>query len=372
MGRLKQLDWPIIAITATLCTIGLLMIYSASSPGELQLVRKQIIWLIVGVIVMVVVMAVDYHRWRRLAVLIYVISLMLLFLTLFWGTEIGGSRRWFSLGFINLQPSEFAKVAVVISLAWHLRSRVSKLERFSQLLPYIAHVTIPALLVFLEPDLGTSIVFAFLLIGMLFASGIRSRHLLGLLGIGAAAVPPLFYLVLQEYQRERLLIFLNPMRDPLGVGYSVIQSKIAIGSGGLLGKGFLQGTQSNLNFLAADDTDFIFSVLAEEFGLIGGIILLALYLMLIWRGLRIAREAPDRFGGLLAVGIVVILLSHVIINVGMATGMLPTKGLPLTFVSYGGSSLWASLIGIGILLNIGIQSKELRMKRFSEGQPSRV
>ena len=269
-----------------------------------------------------------------------------------------GAQRWIQIGPINLQPSEFSKIIMIVCLAAMLEERVGKLNSLEDLAPVALYVGVPFVLVLKQPDLGTSLVFMAIFLGMVFACGIRLKLLAGLFAAGIAAMPVLWHF-LKDYQKMRIMVFMDPNVDPLGSGYHIIQSKIAIGSGMLFGKGLFEGTQSQLNFLPENHTDFIFAVVGEELGFVGAAVLLLLYLVVLWRGVQIARDASDIFGRLLAVGITSMLAFHVLVNVGMTMGIMPVTGIPLPLMSYGVSSLTTNVLAIALLLNIQLRKQKL-------------
>ena len=346
---LKNFDWSLLAITLILSLIGVLTIYSTAKPYCL----KQFAFLGMGLFALIIVFSVDYHKWARWAFLLYLGSLVLLLLLFFFGHSALGARRWLHVGPFNFQPSEVAKITTILLLVRFL----SRKEEGLSCLVFVTTLIIlafPFLFISLQPDLGTALLFLPVGLILVYLAGARIKHLFLLIASFLLA-SPLAWFLLHDYQKRRILTFLNPARDPLGAGYNVIQSKIAIGSGRFLGKGFLHSSQSS--FLPGHHTDFIFSSLAEEWGLLGSFLLLGIYLFLIFRAIEISLHAKDRLGALLAAGIAILLASQVIINIGMATGILPATGIPLPFLSYGGSHLVTCLILIGFLLNI-------RMRRF--------
>jgi len=355
-------EWPPILISLTLSGIGLALIFSATSPmGEAgrSFVLRQMTWCSLGVVLMAIGILFDYHVLERWGLWFFIFIIAALVTVWALGKVTSGSRRWIDLGLLRFQPSEFAKLAVVIALAGLFRDRGGKgpLEPRDLIQPLVV-VTIPVLLVLIQPDLGTAAVIFFIAVSMILFVGVDRRTLLWLGGFALAAIPTLMLFgdrLLMAYQKKRLLTFMNPDYDPLGAGYHVIQSQIAIGSGGILGKGFLKGTQNQLSFLPVKHTDFIFSVLAEEWGFIGCVVVLGLFLALFLRGLGIVGKARDNFGALLAFGCTAILFWHVTINVGMVMGLLPVVGVPLSFLSYGGSSLIASFLVISILVNVSLR-----------------
>ena len=304
------------------------------------------------------VMSFDCKLLKRHGNPFYVFNLILLILVMLVGQTALGAQRWIALGPISIQPSEFSKLIMIIALAAMLEKRGGKINTITDLAPVAAYVGVPFLLVLKQPDLGTSLVFLAIFFGMVFVAGVRLRLLLGIFGAGLAAMPVLWHF-LKDYQKMRIMVFMDPNVDPLGAGYHIIQSKIAIGSGMLFGKGLFGGTQSQLNFLPENHTDFIFSVVGEELGFVGCAILLLLYLVVLWRGIRIAQDASDMFGRLLAVGITSMIAFHVLINVGMTMGIMPVTGIPLPLMSYGVSSLTTNIMAIAILLNIQLRRQKL-------------
>ena len=282
----------------------------------------------------------------------------MLLAVMFFGHAALGAQRWIQIGPISIQPSEFSKLIMIICMAAVLESRVGNLRGLRDLLPVAFYIGLPFILVLKQPDLGTSLVFMAIFFGMIIVCGIRWKVLFGIILTGIAALP-LLWPFLKDYQKMRIMVFIDPNVDPLGSGYHIIQSKIAIGSGMLFGKGIFQGTQSQLNFLPENHTDFIFAVVGEEFGFIGAVILLFLYLVVLLRGIYIAREAADMFGRLLAVGISSMLAFHVLVNVGMTTGIMPVTGIPLPLMSYGVSALTTDIFAIAILLNINMRKQKL-------------
>ncbi|MBR1397344.1 MAG: rod shape-determining protein RodA, partial [Selenomonadaceae bacterium] len=274
------------------------------------------------------------------------------------GHEALGAQRWIQIGPVSIQPSEFSKLIMIICLASILEDKVGKINTLQDLIPLAGYVGLPFLLVLKQPDLGTSLVFMAIFFGMIFVCGIRIRLLLGIIVTGIAALPILWNFVMKDYQKMRIMVFLDPNVDPLGSGYHIIQSKIAIGSGMLFGKGLFEGTQSQLNFLPENHTDFIFAVVGEELGFVGAVILLLLYFIVLWRGIQIAKESSDVFGRLLAIGITSMLAFHVLVNVGMTTGIMPVTGIPLPLMSYGVSSLTTNILSITIFMNIHLRKQK--------------
>lgn len=358
---LKNLDFTMIIAVLILLTTSLIIISSAThvttaTEDPYWYLQRQAIFTVVNILLVVFLLTVDYNSLAKYAGVLYWVSVGSLLAVRFFGQTALGAQRWIQLGPINLQPSEFAKIIIIITLAKMLEKR--RLDSLKDLMPVALHVGFPFLLILLQPDLGTSLVFIAITIGMLFMAGIRMKLLLGIFAAGAA-VMPIFWQFLHDYQKKRLLVFIDPNIDPLGSGYHIIQSKIAIGSGMLLGKGLFSGTQSQLNFLPENHTDFIFAVIGEELGFVGAAIILALYFIIVYRGIKIAGEARDNFGTLLATGVTSMLLFHILVNVGMTAGIMPVTGIPLPFMSYGVSALTKNMVGIAILLNVYMRRQKI-------------
>jgi rod shape determining protein RodA len=348
---LKNLDFVMLGTVAVLTVISLFVISSASSDDPLFYVKRQAGWVAVSLVAFVITLSFDYHDFSRYAKHLYYLNIALLVATLLIGDVSKGAQRWLDIGPARLQPSEFAKLIIIITLANLLSQKAGQLLRLRDLVPVFIHVGIPMVLILRQPDLGTSLVFIAILLGMLFVAGIPWQIMAAILGSGAAAAPVLFHF-LEDYQKRRLLVFMDPYADATGAGYHVIQSMIAIGSGRLWGKGLFGGTQNRLGFLPEQHTDFIFSVIGEELGFLGAAFILLLYLILIYRGVRAAGKARDDFGTLIITGVVTMFLFHILVNVGMTTGIMPVTGLPLPFMSYGGSSYLTNMIALGLLLGV--------------------
>jgi len=357
----RNLDWGLIGATAVLVAAGLVMVYSTTRSGAhpFAFVQNQLLHLVVGALVGAVLIAVDYRSIAAASRWLYVLNLVLLAAVLVVGRTTLGAQRWIPLGPLGqFQPSEFAKLVIVITLAKHLADRPGPYRSLRDLLPFLGHVAVPMFLIFRQPDLGTALVYGAIFAGMLYAGGARRRDLAAL-GAGAVVLGPVLWHLLKEYQRRRLLVFLDPSLDPLGSGYGLIQSKIAVGSGMMWGKGLFVGTQNVLQFVPEHHTDFIFSVVGEELGFVGALLLLGLFLIWLWRGIATASSARDRFGALAAVGIVSMVAFHVFVNVGMTVGIMPITGIPLPFISFGGSALMTMLWATALLLNIGMRRQKI-------------
>ncbi len=351
-----HLDLPLLLGLLAVAGIGLVVLYSASGE-RIDVVWRQLLRLAIGFGVMVAAAQIPPQTLRRWAPWLYAAGTLLLVAVLAVGATGKGAQRWLDLGVVRFQPSELMKLALPMVVAWHLADAPLPPDA-RRVLATFAAILVPVALIARQPDLGTALVVGAAGFFALFLAGLRWRWLAGLALVAAAGAPALWH-VMHDYQRARVLTFLNPERDPLGAGYHIIQSKIAIGSGGLFGKGWLHGTQAHLEFLPERATDFIFAVLGEEFGLTGTLALLALYLFLVLRGLHIAARAQDTFGRLVAGALSLTFLVYVVVNTGMVTGLLPVVGLPLPLVSYGGTSLVTVMAGFGILMSVHTHRKLL-------------
>lgn len=353
--KLGRLDGPILLIVLALCVIGLMNVYSgtrAFGGRGIPLYAKQAIWVVLGIGAFLTVYLIGDGHLEETAWVAYGLILLLLVVVLVAGKVRGGAQRWISLGGFNLQPSEFAKIALVLVLASYFSGRYTLAGLgLSDTLVSILIATPPFLLVALQPDLGTAGVLLLILAVMMVAACVRAR-IIAFLAVAGAGGVPLLWLLMKDYQKQRVLTLFDPERDPLGAGYHVIQSKIAVGSGGLLGKGYLHGTQGSLRFLPEQHTDFAFAIFAEEWGLLGSLVLLALFLGLCYRGFYLASRCQDRFAAIACGGITTYFLVHVVINIMMVCGLFPVVGIPLPFVSYGGSSMLTNLMALGILSNL--------------------
>ncbi len=432
-NEIYKIDYLLVFAVILTVFIGILTIYSTGfdpiDKVNNGLYKKQLIWFIVGFVLMLAITLINYNILGDYSMHIYSVLLVILVITTIFGSPIRNTRAWLNLGFFSIQPSEFMKLGLVIILGKYLEVRERDIQHFRELIIPAVLTMIPMLIIFMQPDFGTAIIFIPILFTMLFVGGADITHLVAIISIAAiATVFPMiltyrewigaqesniildffkdidlllivsgvlllislvtfalhFFLVkqfyrkiyipsivfsmglffsviiqkyLKDYQKKRILVFLNPDLDPHGSGWNVIQSKIAVGSGGFLGKGFLSGSQAQLGFLPEKSSDFIFSVVAEEWGFIGSTLLLALLAIVVIRGMQITFESKDKYGALISSGIVAIFFFHILINIGMVLGIMPVTGLPLTFVSYGGSNLLMAMMAVGILINI-------RMRKF--------
>ncbi len=344
-----HLDLPLLSGLLLLCGFGLVVLYSASGQDMAQ-VQRQLIRLGIAFAVMIGMAQISPRTLHRWSPWLFALSVLLLAAVLLAGQIGKGAQRWLDLGVVRFQPSEMAKLAVPMMIAWFLSEKPLP-PSAGRLLAAAALILVPTLMIAKQPDLGTSLLVASAGVFALFLAGISWR-LIATFGALLGAAAPLIWYLMRDYQRQRVLTFLNPESDPLGSGYHIIQSKIAIGSGGLFGKGWLNGTQSQLDFLPERHTDFIFAVLSEEFGLTGALLLLALYLFIVFRGLYIASRAQDTYSRLLAGSLTLVFFVYLFVNTGMVTGLLPVVGVPLPLVSYGGTSLVTLMAGFGILMSI--------------------
>ncbi len=355
---LTHFDWFFLLLILFVSTIGILNLYSATFSWKTYgapIFLKQIYWLGMGISIALGMCIFDYRKLKRLGWPLYIITLGLLGWVLLFGKTSMGATRWIDLGFFNLQPSEVMKVVIVLVLACYFNERFYPLgcSLRDLMVPFLL-LLIPFGLVIKQPDLGTGLLILFIGATTLLFIRIRVKTLLTLLVCGG--LTPIFgWFFLKDYQKLRIYSFLDPERDPLGAGYHIIQSKIAVGSGGFWGKGFMHGTQSQLSFLPERHTDFAFSVFAEEWGFAGCAALLLIYLLIVAWGFFIAYRASDRFGKLLAVGVVCMFFWHVVVNLGMVIGLLPVVGVPLPLFSYGGTSMVTTMIGTGLLLNVSMR-----------------
>lgn len=355
---ITHFDWVMLGTVLALAFIGFASVYSATHAHQPWVYRKDLYWILIGAFFMLLSVVLSYSLLENFGYVFYAASNLSLVLVYIIGSSFGGARRWISLGFFSLQPSEIAKLALIVALAKYFSSKTvpPKGMGIRELVIPGLIMALPFLLIAKQPDLGTAIVLGMIFCSIVLVVKVRLRTIIGL-AVSFAMAAPFFWMMMKDYQKARLTSFLNPGADPLGSGYHVLQSKIAIGSGGFIGKGFTHGTQGKLMFLPEHHTDFIFAALAEEWGLLGSMVLLGLFLTLIVNGLNTASNAKDRFGFLLAFGITAMFFWQVVINLGMVSGMLPVVGVPLPFISYGGSFLMTSMVCAGLLMNV-------HMRRF--------
>ena len=364
--ELKNMEWGLLIVAIVLSIIGLVALFTATQEAEFDEFKKQIIWLVVSLVMMVVVMFINYEVLVKLSPIFYGLFMLLLVAVLF-TKPINGATSWFEIGGFSLQPSEFAKIVVILFLAFiisKIQERyIEDINRPTRLLIIFSAVALPLLLIIKQPDYGTAMAFCVALAMILFTAGIDKKYIIGTVVVVLVTIPILYNFILPEHAKKRIDIFLNPEEDPRGSGYNIIQSKLAIGAGQLTGMGLLKGNQTQLGYLYPKTTDFIFSVIGEEMGFVVAGTIVVLYVILVTKALYIAKTAKDSTGSLVAAGIAGVFLFHMTENIGMVMGLLPITGVPLFFVSYGGSSLITSYILIGILLNIsGKRQKTIFVK----------
>jgi rod shape determining protein RodA len=357
---LENFDWGLLLLILTIASIGLVILYSALTAGSEQslhpLFSKQISWMVIGFLIMIFTFLLDYKYFDEASIIIYLLCIGLLITVFFSGTFAGGSKRWITFGPLTMQPSEITKIALIIMLASIYSGMVTERGlNYNKLVKPFFIIIVPFLLIAVQPDLGTAMLLLLIAGSITLFIKVERRVVFFLTGLSVAIIPLCWFFLLKGYQKSRVLTLFDPERDPLGAGYHIIQSKIAIGSGMLTGKGFLQGTQNTLSFLPEQHTDFIVSVLAEEWGFLGCFVLLFLYLILLLWGLNISYGCRNMFGSILAFGVTSMIFWQIFINFGMVMGLMPVVGVPLPLISYGGSSVITNMIGLGILLNISMR-----------------
>jgi rod shape determining protein RodA len=355
LGRkLISINWLLVILIVMVAGVGFAMLFSAAGGNMDPWAKRQIVRFGVAFGIMIVVVTINIRIWLRYAYALYFLALALLVVVEVAGHVGMGAQRWISLGFVNIQPSELMKIFLVLALArYYNASAIEDIGRISRLFVPIMLIAAPTVLILRQPDLGTAIMVAMTGAVVLFLAGVRLWKFV-VVGIAGLAAAPIAWQFLHEYQKKRIFTFLNPEIDPLGAGYHIIQSKIALGSGGLMGKGFMQGPQSHLHFLPEMQTDFIFTMLAEEFGLVGGLALIILYALILTYGMIIAARSRNQFGRLVAGGIISTFFFYVFINIAMVTGLIPVVGVPLPLVSYGGTVMLTLMIGFGLVISVGV------------------
>ncbi len=352
--KLHSYDALLYAITIITAIVGIVAIYSATrSMGTYSNVIVQAGALVIGIVMMQIISRIDYHVFGYVSVPVYAVCIALLVLVLLVGsTGNWGARSWIRFGPIGIQPSEICKVGFAITFARHLSLVRNAINRPMTVLLLLAHLVALLALIMMQPDAGSAMVFCFMFAVMVFTAGISFKYIIPAVLSMAAAAPLVYLFLLSDYQKHRIQVFFNPEMDKLGSGYNVIQSKIAVGSGQIFGKGFLKGTQNQMAFLPTKHTDFIFSVISEEFGFIGAVLVVLLLFLIIARCIKAAQETHDLFGKYLCMGIAAMLIFHTFENVGMCIGLMPVTGIPLPFISYGGTSLLTNMMAIGIVLSV--------------------
>jgi rod shape determining protein RodA len=352
--KLLNIHWFFVLLVATVAAVGIAMLYSAANGNLQPWASRQAVRFGFGVMVMLTVALIDIRIWLKFAYAFYALSLVLLVMVEVMGFIGMGAQRWIDLGYFNLQPSELMKIALVLALARYFHGLgMEDIGRPTRLLLPILMILLPAALVMRQPDLGTALMLVMAGGGMFFIAGVRLWKFGVIIALGLAALP-VGWQFLHDYQKQRILTFLDPEADPLGAGYHIIQSKIALGSGGLSGKGFMQGTQGHLRFLPEMQTDFIFTMLAEEFGMIGGLGLIGLYTLLLVYCIAISMRSYSHFGRLVGMGVAITFFLYVFINIAMVMGLIPVVGVPLPLISYGGTAMMTLLIGFGLLMGVWV------------------
>ncbi len=360
---LKNIDLGVVFSTVLLIIYGITAIASATHitrGGTTGLMKVQIIAFILGIIGVLIILLIDYNTFGDNYTLIYIVNILLLVSVLFLGSKIKGSRSWIDFGPLNFQPSEVVKLGFILTYAKYLEKKKDKLNRIIDVLPAVMHMGVIIGLILLQPDFGTALVFIFISVFMLYAAGLNYKMIAGAFATFLISIPMMWFFLFKPYQKDRIRVFLNPELDPMGAGYHVLQSQTAIGSGQFAGKGLFQGTQNNLGFIPERHTDFIYSVIGEELGLIGAVAVIVLFMWLLLRCIHVAKVSKDDYGMLICVGVTAMYLFHVLENIGMTIGLMPVTGIPLPFISYGGSSLLTNMAAVGLVLNVGMRRQVIR------------
>jgi rod shape determining protein RodA len=353
LDKLSAINWAFIFVLALIAGLGFAMLYSVADGSLSPWASRQIIRFAVGIVLLVTVAVIDLRVWLKLAYPAYALALLLLITVELMGKVGMGAQRWLEIGSLQLQPSEIMKIALVLALARYFHALPKEdLSRFVWLLPPVALVLVPCALIIRQPDLGTATLIGLSGFSLFFLAGVGWGYFIAAAVLVAGAVPLAWTMLLHDYQRERVLTFLEPSRDPLGAGYHAIQAKIALGAGGLTGRGYMQGTQSHLDFLPEKHTDFIFTMFGEEFGLFGGLVLLTLYGVVLVSCLSVALQCRNHFGRLVAGGVTVIFFLYIFINIAMVMGLVPVVGVPLPLVSYGGTAMMSLMFGFGLMMSV--------------------
>ncbi|MGE5327890.1 MAG: rod shape-determining protein RodA [Deltaproteobacteria bacterium] len=366
-----KMDLIITLIVTLLIGIGVVVLISATqaySTGDYSEVKKQMFWVIAGIVAMAIFLMVDYEALSSYSFHLYM-GIMVLLIAVLFTPPINGASSWFNFGAFSIQPSEIAKIVLIISLAKHIEKILAKdelgINKPKSLIILLLHAGLPILLILNQPDFGTAMVIMAILVSMIFIANINYKFIGSIAAITIAGIAIIRYLILQgnnlffmPHQAKRIRVFFDPTLDPLGSGYNVLQSQLAIGSGGMTGMGLFRGTQTQLGNIPAKTTDFIFSVIGEELGFVVCVTVVLLFVFLLIRGVHIARNARDIYGTLVATGVTAMLATHIVVNIGMTIGLVPVTGIPLPFISYGGSSLLTNMMGIGLLMNVGSKVKK--------------
>lgn len=365
--KLWQVSWSLVLLLSVIATIGFAMLYSAAGGRLDPWASRQMIRFAVGIVLLLGIAVADLRLWMRYAYVFYLLALALLVAVEIMGDIGMGAQRWISLGFVQLQPSEVMKIALVLALARYFHGATTEeIGRPTFLVAPLLMVGAPTVLVMRQPDLGTAIMLLLIAGTLFFLAGVRAWKF-GVVLAAALGALPLAWSLMRDYQKRRVLTFLDPESDPLGAGYHILQSKIALGSGGLFGKGFLRGTQSHLNFLPEKQTDFIFTMLAEELGMVGGLVLLGLYVLVIAIGFAVALRVRNQFGRLVALGVTAMFFYYVFINIAMVMGLVPVVGVPLPLISYGGTAMLSVMVGFGFVMSAHVH-RDVRISRHGAAE----
>ncbi|ABW19610.1 rod shape-determining protein RodA [Alkaliphilus oremlandii] len=359
---LKKMDFGLIVVVLLICIIGVVVVGSATySLGSERYIKTQVISIVLGIMAIVVIMLFDYNTFAKMYVPIYIVcNAMLLAVFVFGkGSEDWGAQRWIRFGSFGFQPSDFAKIGIIICLAKMLDDNKDNLHRPQVIFKVLLFAGFPMVLILMQPDLGTTLIFASFVFGMLFVAGLKYKYILIAMATGVVLTPLAWFGVLHPYQRQRVFIFLNPEQDPLGDGYHTLQSRVAVGAGMIFGKGLFNGTSNQFGFLPEKHTDFIFSVVAEELGFLGVTVLILLYFIMLYKCIKIAREAKDDFGAYLVSGITFMIAFHIFLNIAMTIGLAPVTGKPLPFVSYGGTFMLTNMMALGLILNVNMRRDKI-------------
>lgn len=358
---IRKLDFGLIAVLLIICVFGVVIIGSATQSLEsTRYIKTQIISILMGLTAIIILLLIDYNFFAKLYIPIYILCNALLMAVLLFGSgkDTWGANRWIRIGGVQFQPSDFVKIGIIICLAKLVSDKKDSIHELPTLIRILSFAAVPMVLILAQPDLGTTLTFAAFTFGILFIAGLRYKHILVTALIGILSMP-FAWMGLKDYQKTRILVFLNPEMDPMGKGYHVIQSKLTIGSGRLFGRGLFKGVQTQLGFLPEKHTDFIFSVLSEELGLLGALFLLVMYSILLVKCVNIARKAKDDFGAYLVTGVTFMLAFHIFANIAMTIGLMPVTGKPLPFVSYGGTFMLSNMICIGLILNVSMRRDKI-------------
>lgn len=354
-----EFDWILFMLTVIISIFGLFMVYSTtrSFGTNTNIIVQSVAW-VLGMGCMLALCFFDYEQFGNMIKYISYVSVALLAVVLVWGiTGNWGARSWIRIGSVGIQPSEFVKLGFTITFSWHLSKVSGRLNEIKTLMLLVLHLAVPVALILMQPDAGSAMVFIFMFICMMFTAKLAYKYIFPVAGAAIAAIPLIYNFILDDYQRQRILVFLNPELDPVNSGYNVLQSKIAVGSGGIFGKGFANGTQNMMEYLPSKHTDFIFSIIGEEFGFVGSALTVMILFAVIIRCFAVAKKADNLFGRFICTGIGAMLLFHTFENIGMCIGIMPVTGIPLPFISYGGTALVTNLAAIGIVMSVSYHNK---------------